>query len=97
MSRHINLRALAALAVFFGRAVATPSIAIAYCASSNTGTSSTNSIYMSEGSCHDTCNGDGYALAVLQDQTCWCSNEVPNPDDQVDTSEWFVSYLAPTL
>lgn len=81
------LAALTSICIHF--VAATPSIAVAYCASSNTGTTAANSsVYMSEGRCHDLCNGDGYALAVLQDESCWCSNEVPASSDRVSTSKW---------
>ncbi|PSR81875.1 hypothetical protein BD289DRAFT_484165 [Coniella lustricola] len=67
---------------------ATPSIAIAYCASINTGSTAANtSIYQSEGLCYDECNDGGYALAVLQDQDCWCSNYVPASSERVSTDE----------
>ncbi|KAF3767574.1 hypothetical protein M406DRAFT_253841 [Cryphonectria parasitica EP155] len=80
------LVALASLCVY--HAAATPSVAIAYCASINTGTTAANSsIYMSEGLCYDQCNDEGYALAVLQDEDCWCADYVPDSDDQVDTSK----------
>jgi hypothetical protein len=42
------------------------------------------SIYMSNGKCHDTCLSS-YAFAIVQDDNCWCSNDVPA--DQVSTGD----------
>lgn len=70
-----------------GFAAADPSVAVAYCASLNTASTSANySTFQSEGLCYDFCNDDGYALGVLQSNNCWCSNYVPG--DSVDTSNW---------
>lgn len=75
--------------LLFGLVAAEPSIAVAYCASINTASTGANSsTYQSEGLCYDFCNDDGYALGVLQDSDCWCSNYVPDEDDQADTSDW---------
>lgn len=94
MKRHAPARGLAVAAssfLFFEYVAAEPSIAVAYCASINTASSEANSsTYQSEGLCYDYCNDDGYALGVLQDKDCWCSNYVPDSGDQVDSSEWFV-------
>lgn len=93
MERHAYLgRFTALLAVLspthlIDFAAATPSVAVAYCASLNTASTSANfSTFQSEGLCYDFCNEDGYALGVLQSNNCWCSNYVPG--DTVDTSEW---------
>ncbi|KAK2613907.1 hypothetical protein N8I77_000777 [Diaporthe amygdali] len=88
MYRHACSGAIVALAtVFLGSAYADPTYEFAYCASSNTATTSaTTSIYQSQGLCYGTCNDEGYAFAVLQDSDCWCSNTVPSSDDQVSTS-----------
>lgn len=90
MERHERLGVAAALTgIFLGFVAADPSVAVAYCASINTAeTSATSSIYMSEGLCYDTCNDEGYALGVLQESNCWCSDYVPDSGDQVDTSSW---------
>lgn len=47
------------------------------CSNVNTGSGgkSSNSIYMTNGMCHDNCAG--YAFAITQYQNCWCSNEAP--------------------
>ncbi|KAH8680995.1 hypothetical protein BX600DRAFT_428968 [Xylariales sp. PMI_506] len=67
---------------------AASSVPIAYCASINTATTDANSsIYQSDGLCYDFCNDKSYALAVVQDDDCWCSNYVPDSSDQVSTSE----------
>lgn len=44
------------------------------------------SIYQSNGLCYDFCLDD-YAFSVLQDDSCWCSNYVPDKTVQVDSSE----------
>lgn len=90
MEGHARLGFIATLtALFWGFAIADPSLPVAYCASINTGETSANySIYQSEGLCYDWCNDQSYALGVLQEKDCWCSNYVPDSDDQVDTSEW---------
>lgn len=41
-------------------------------------------IYNSNGACHDQCIDD-YAFAVVQYQSCWCSNYIPA--DQENVSE----------
>lgn len=45
-----------------------------------------HSIYQSDGLCHDFCNEQEYALAIVQSEYCWCSNYVPDSDDQVSVS-----------
>lgn len=90
MKRSAYASGLATLAsTLFAAVAADPSIPVAYCASSNTAdTGATTDTYQSQGLCYTTCNDDGYALGILQDSKCWCSNYVPAEDDQVDTSEW---------
>ncbi|KAL1889314.1 Cell wall integrity and stress response component 4 [Sporothrix stenoceras] len=69
------------------RSYAEPSVPMAYCASINTGSTSTNtSIYQSDGLCYDFCNDD-YAFAVIQGKNCWCSDYTPSKSSQVSTSE----------
>lgn len=41
-----------------------------------------NSIYQSDGLCHDNCKGS-YAFFIVQGSNCWCSNFIPA--DQVST------------
>lgn len=90
MKRYTYATGLAAVVTTFLEYVAAdPSIAVAYCASINTASTSANSsTYQSMGLCYDYCNDDGYALGVLKGEDCWCSNYVPDSDEQVDTSEW---------
>ncbi|KAI0406911.1 hypothetical protein F4802DRAFT_81128 [Xylaria palmicola] len=64
------------------------SLSMEYCASINTGSTSTySSIYQSNGLCHDYCLGKSFAFAILQHHNCWCSNYVPAKSEQVDTDE----------
>ncbi|KXS95721.1 hypothetical protein AC578_10769 [Pseudocercospora eumusae] len=55
-----------------------------YCSSQNTADDSTfvSNIYQSNGACFDTCKGS-YAFAVVQYQSCWCSNYVPADQEDV--------------
>lgn len=90
MKRYVYASGLAALATtLFEIVAADPSMAVAYCASINTAdTAANSSTYQSMGLCYDFCNDDGYALGVLQDNDCWCSNYVPASSDEVSTSKW---------
>ncbi|KAK9329376.1 hypothetical protein V1520DRAFT_343464 [Lipomyces starkeyi] len=61
--------------------LAWPSLAantFTFCSSQNTGSSyqAVYDIYQSYGACMSNCQS-GYALAILQDFQCWCSNEAP--------------------
>jgi len=49
-----------------------------YCSSQNTGSGSSaqNSVYQSNGRCHDACIAN-YAFAIVQGENCWCSNYIP--------------------
>lgn len=40
--------------------------------------------YQSDGRCFDNCTTLSYALAIVQDKSCWCSNLIPNQADQKD-------------
>lgn len=78
-----------------------PSIPIEYCSTANTGPDTVDktlsadgypfhSIYQSEGRCRDNCTDARYgtfALGILQNQDCWCSNLVPNSANQKDTDQ----------
>ncbi|KAI2624275.1 hypothetical protein GGR54DRAFT_638154 [Hypoxylon sp. NC1633] len=83
-----RLMALVGIMALIGNNLAhAQSIKMAYCASINTSPSSgTSNIYQSDGRCHDQCV-DKYALAVIKDDLCWCSDYVPDESTQVDTSE----------
>ncbi len=52
-------------------------LSLAMCSTQNTGTSNFESTYQynSNGYCHDKC--DGYAYAIVQGESCWCSNYAP--------------------
>ena len=56
---------------------AVQALSLAMCSSENTGTSNLQSTYQfnSNGYCHDKC--DGYAYAIVQGESCWCSNSAP--------------------
>jgi hypothetical protein len=45
-----------------------------------------HSIYQSDGLCYGFCSSD-FALAIVQDDSCWCSNFVPSTSVQVATSQ----------
>ena len=45
------------------------------------------SIYQSEGRCYGNCTDAGYALAIVQEKNCWCSNYIPNKADQKSEKE----------
>lgn len=55
-----------------------------YCSTENTGSdyAGVTNIYQSNGACYDQCK-DSYAFAVLQWQTCWCSNYIPAEQQSV--------------
>ncbi|RGP73670.1 cell wall integrity and stress response component [Fusarium longipes] len=60
---------------------------IEYCASFNTGETSSNySIYQTNGLCHDHCFDD-YAYAITQGKLCWCSNYAPAKSVQESDSK----------
>lgn len=44
------------------------------------------SIYQTQGLCRDECTGK-YAFAVLNYQSCWCTNYEPAKSDKVDDDE----------
>ncbi|KAJ5851561.1 uncharacterized protein N7529_010946 [Penicillium soppii] len=60
---------------------------LAYCATSNTGSSfsAVSDTYQSNGLCEKTCAN--YALGVLQGKKCWCTNVAPAKSSQQDTSD----------
>ncbi|KAK4125911.1 hypothetical protein N657DRAFT_282272 [Parathielavia appendiculata] len=60
-----------------------PSIPMEYCATVNTADMEPlNAIWQSDGLCFGNCTNLKYALAIIQDHNCWCSNLVPNTADQ---------------
>lgn len=74
-------------ALLWAVAIAKPSIPMDFCASINTASMSANhSIYQSDGLCYGFCLRQ-YALAVVQEDSCWCSNYVPDKSTQVSTDK----------
>jgi cell wall integrity and stress response component len=74
---------LAALLVFASHVSA--DLTQTYCSNQNTGSGYANvdnSIYQSNGRCHDTCIAN-YAFAVVQGDNCWCSNYIPSNQQSV--------------
>ncbi|KAI8633376.1 hypothetical protein F5Y19DRAFT_471650 [Xylariaceae sp. FL1651] len=70
---------------FLASPIFVESLTMDYCASMNTAATATNSsIWQSDGLCHDFCVDKSFALAIVQDHDCWCSNYVPNDSTQVD-------------
>jgi cell wall integrity and stress response component len=62
------------------------SLPMQYCAGLNTAPMAANlSIYQSNGLCSDFCRAKGYAFAIVQYQSCWCSNFVPDASTTVST------------
>jgi len=89
MKPHNNLplrRTLLGLGLFAAVAVAGSSDGLyeEYCSTENTGSdyAGVTNIYQSNGACYTQCK-DGYAFAVLQWQTCWCSNYIPAEQQNV--------------
>ncbi|KAK3307473.1 uncharacterized protein B0T15DRAFT_510745 [Chaetomium strumarium] len=65
-----------------------PSIPVEYCATVNTADMDPfNSIYQSEGRCYTNCTDLNFALAIVQEKNCWCSNLIPNSDDRTSLSD----------
>ncbi|KAI1776529.1 hypothetical protein F4818DRAFT_439928 [Hypoxylon cercidicola] len=82
-----RIMALAAIFLFVSNIELAQSLDMTYCASINTGSTPGNSsIYQSDGLCHDFCLSE-YAFSVIQDDSCWCSNYVPDESTQVDPDE----------
>lgn len=44
------------------------------------------SIFQTQGLCEKFCTGE-YAFAILNDQSCWCSDYEPSEDAKVDDDE----------
>ncbi|KAK4100241.1 hypothetical protein N658DRAFT_104858 [Parathielavia hyrcaniae] len=60
-----------------------PSIPMEYCATVNTADMEPlYATWQSDGRCFGNCTSMKYALAIVQDHNCWCSNLVPNTADQ---------------
>ena len=46
-----------------------------------------HSIYQSDGLCHDFCKAKIYKLAIIQGDSCWCANNLPDKKLQVDPGD----------
>ncbi|CAX45690.1 cell wall integrity and stress response subunit 4 precursor, putative [Candida dubliniensis CD36] len=55
----------------------THALSLSRCSSTNLGGEKTSSEFMSNGLCRDTCSKDGYAVAILSGNDCYCTNDVP--------------------
>ncbi|KAJ4294885.1 hypothetical protein N0V88_005124 [Collariella sp. IMI 366227] len=65
-----------------------PSIPMKYCATANTADMvALNYNWQSDGRCFNNCTELKFALAIVQDKNCWCSNLVPSSDDQKPLSD----------
>lgn len=65
-----------------------PSIPMDYCASVNTADMvPLNSDWQSDGRCSGNCTSLSYALAIVQDKNCWCSNLLPHNADRKPLSD----------
>ncbi|KAK4248118.1 hypothetical protein C7999DRAFT_40643 [Corynascus novoguineensis] len=95
-SRHTALvRASFAIAALCGMAWAQrgsseegPSVPQAYCASVNTADMDPLFYnWQSDGRCYGNCTDLNYALAIVQNKNCWCSNLLPNRADRKPLSD----------
>ncbi|KAF6813090.1 hypothetical protein CSOJ01_04776 [Colletotrichum sojae] len=58
------------------------------CASSNTASGSANlSIWQTNGLCSDFCRDKNRAFAIVQYQSCWCSDVAPDPSTEADVTD----------
>ncbi|KAL1872025.1 hypothetical protein VTK73DRAFT_1693 [Phialemonium thermophilum] len=79
---------LAMAVLQWSMSLANPSISMDYCAKINTANMAANhSIFQSDGLCHDFCLNDGFALAVIHGDSCWCSDYVPDKSTQVSVDQ----------
>ncbi|KAK1771704.1 hypothetical protein QBC33DRAFT_163646 [Phialemonium atrogriseum] len=86
-ARHAWLYLASAALLWTALVAAKPSIPMDYCASINTASMGANSsIYQSDGLCYHFCEGQ-YALAIVQEKSCWCSDYIPGKSSQVSTDE----------
>ncbi|KAG0675493.1 hypothetical protein C6P43_004862 [Kluyveromyces marxianus] len=56
-----------------------------YCSSENTGSEEVTNTWQSNGYCSDYCRGKSYDYAIVQDYSCWCSNDLPSSDEPVSS------------
>jgi hypothetical protein len=80
-------------ALFFAQATADdtdwkpPSMPVAFCARLNTSPNGANfSDWQTEGLCAGFCRGN-FALAVVQNKACWCTDYIPDQSSQVDSGQ----------
>ncbi|KAL2176779.1 uncharacterized protein P884DRAFT_27259 [Thermothelomyces heterothallicus CBS 202.75] len=65
-----------------------PSVPQVYCATVNTADMDPLfSNWQSDGRCYGNCTDLNYALAIVQNKNCWCSNLVPNKADRKPLSD----------
>ncbi|KZL73004.1 ER membrane protein, partial [Colletotrichum tofieldiae] len=58
------------------------------CSSQNTASMSANlSNWQTNGLCQDFCRDQNYAFAIVQWQSCWCSNVAPAPSTEAEISD----------
>ncbi|KAG7841432.1 hypothetical protein KL942_001311 [Ogataea angusta] len=57
----------------------------ALCSKENTGSVTTNNIWMSNGYCSDFCKE--YRYAIVQGEDCWCSNTAPDDTSDLDNCD----------
>ncbi|KAI8316572.1 Cell wall integrity and stress response component 4 [Colletotrichum sp. SAR11_240] len=58
------------------------------CSSSNTASMSANlSIWQTNGLCSDFCRGKNFAFAIVQYQSCWCSDVAPAASSEADVED----------
>lgn len=73
----LSLTGMLVVAVFWAAQLSV-ALNIEFCSNFNTGAENqaVTNLYQSNGACFDQCK-QGYALAVVQGDTCWCSDYVP--------------------
>ncbi|KAK1594258.1 uncharacterized protein LY79DRAFT_589405 [Colletotrichum navitas] len=58
------------------------------CSSQNTAFTNANlSTWQSNGLCQDFCRGQNFAFAIVQWQSCWCSDVAPAPSTEAEVSD----------
>jgi len=58
------------------------------CSSQNTASTNANlSTWQSNGLCQDFCRGQNFAFAIVQWQSCWCSDVAPAPSTEAEVSD----------
>lgn len=83
-SKRTPLAFRAVFLIFMMYTAVVSALTLNLCSNSNLGTFQSTYQYNSIGYCLDNCRNAGYAVAILQSYSCWCSNSVPA--DTVDLS-----------